>query len=291
MTTPKHAIDSPNGRMYNIPGTDRYVPSVSTVLKEKRSPALANWDKKQSREEICDVWLAHPELYAIAENDGTDAKYKAIEYYWADMKARRLNNPLFTATELGTAVHACIDNADPVAHVQTALEDVAKESGRIISDEGFSAGIQDVTLKVKQTVECIEREKLEILTQELTVFNTDIGYSGTLDMIIKYPAKGAFPGGVCVADLKTSSKIVMYDENPCQIAAYANCNLQIDQSDITSPFPGWEDFRSDVGGVLKITPFQSRFTLIALPAAWETFKAAFQLRYWHLEWENLIASI
>lgn len=288
MTTPELAIDTPNGRLYKIPGTDTYVPSVSTVLKEKRSPALANWDKKQIREEVCDVWVNHPSLYSMAEASSGAAKKEAINLYWEDMKRRNTTNLLLTVTEIGTCVHACIEHPDPLSQVEAAVERIAAESGRKISDEGMSAAVQDVRLKTLQVVQCIEKNKLEILHHEVTVFNAEHGYSGILDMIAWHPARGAFPEGTCVLDLKTGANLRHYDDNICQIAAYAHCDLYAASPHEARPFPFTEDYQPGVGGVLKATSYGSSFTLFGLKEGWKTFLAARQLHRWHAEWESLV---
>lgn len=190
MTNPKFSVTNDAGRYYNIPGyEDKTFYSVTTVLNAISKPALMSWAAKAVAERAYDLI-----------KDGTIVKMKK------EPLLRLLKSAPTEITKAaqarGTAVHRACENFN---------------YGDTIPDG-------EVGTYVAAYADFLFNEGADILHKEMTVFNPEWGYAGTLDAIVTMNGKNY------VMDIKTGG---VYPSASLQMAAYAHATHFVDTDGLT----------------------------------------------------------
>lgn len=152
---------------------DRKLWSVTTIIGALSKPALVPWAANATAAEAVRVCKR---LAQIVEEDGADEVTKWL----ANARFRKPKGQKRTATELGSAVHA-------------AIEQYALTGERPAVDEELMPYLDQFDRWATQF-------QPEYLAAELTVYSDTYAYAGTLDAIAKIEGTA-----VCV-DYKSSSK-------------------------------------------------------------------------------------
>ena len=157
------------------------VPSVTTVFGIMSKPALDRWKTMKT----IDAALATP------RKDGEDDK----DYY--DRILLRSNEETSEAADLGTRIHDAIDQ----------------------SFDGIPIP-EDLMKYVSPTMLYLHDLKLENIVREKVVVNQAEGYGGRVDLLANY-GKGNIIIDFKTRKSKPNQKMLPYDFQPTQIAAYA----------------------------------------------------------------------
>jgi len=198
MTSPKLAKTTRSGRIYQHPLTGAQFPSVTTVLGTVgKGDALKHWAANEVAKyavKNIDAWRTLDDAAAI------------------DLLKREPLRFLDRAASRGTDVHALAE-----AYAKTGvLPEWAEEiDGYVTALRAFFNDHQPTPVLV-----------------EHTVFNSEVGYAGSFDMVCKLPQ---FGDDLCVLDYKTSKAI--YPEVAAQLSAYAHGTEYIDDNDQSQPMP------------------------------------------------------
>lgn len=198
-STPRFAIDSPDGREYVHPTTGQRVPSVTTVLAMIDKPVLKYWFAKMVAEyavEHLDAWRTLPPKDAV------------------DLLKAAPRNFASNAADAGTNAHSYMESIlkgeapdEPEQSVFTPLHGEAFKNVRAILDE------------LKPTP----------LALELTAWDHTHGYAGTFDGI------HLIGGRVVLVDLKTNSQV--FPEMAIQLAAYRYASHMFNQHGLEIEMP------------------------------------------------------
>ncbi|AGY47127.1 exonuclease [Clavibacter phage CN1A] len=200
MSAPELSTRNSNmgGRGYKHPHTGQLVPSVTTVLKAAATPAITQWAVDQTA------------AYAVANIDALLTRteqqgYGFLRWYHSrdplpleegmDLRNYHLG-VLHDRADLGTAVHEWIE-----------------------ADLDFTRPFPEIRLEHNEPVaQMVERweefkaaHKIEVVMIEVTVWNAELGYAGTFDLL-------AYVDGVLtLIDFKTSRGV--WDSHRQQLAA------------------------------------------------------------------------
>ena len=192
MTAPKNATSTPtNGRRYTWPATGETFPSVTTILNSLPKHALKNWAAKM----VATFAVDNQALISMMDRD------EAID--WLKREPLRSTQ---RAANLGSAIHHAIDN------------------DTIEPDEHAAAYLQ-------QWRHFNDAHQPTYEASELTVYNRNVGYAGTLDAIITSPRTGCR----YVLDWKTGKGV--YPESALQLAAYAHAQWADHGDGLETPLP------------------------------------------------------
>jgi len=198
MTSPKLATTTNNGRMYTHPTTGKQYPSVTTVLNVVgKGDALKHWAAKivaTYAVEQKDTWLQLDNEAAI------------------DLLKREPMRSLDRASNRGTDVHAIAESYSRTGTLPVWADALG---GYIEALQSFFTEHQPQPVMIEQTV-----------------FNDEIGYAGSFDMVCRLPA---FGDALVILDYKTSKAI--YPEVGAQLAAYAHATTCIDDTGKDTPMP------------------------------------------------------
>lgn len=198
VTSPRFAsTDESKGRTYRIPGIDKDLASVTTIIGMLHKPALMPWAAKLAAEraiQSADTWQA------IAQEEGDEAARK-----WISAAAREYTN---RKALIGSAVHWVCENSDNLddKDVQGKLDWFCRQLG---GDEAKER--KNILNHLESYRRFLSEHDVEIVEQELTVANPAIGYAGTLDGIARIDDK------MCIFDIKTGNA---YSSASLQMAAY-----------------------------------------------------------------------
>jgi hypothetical protein len=188
MTSPKLATTTNRGRMYTHPTTGATYPSVTTVLGTVgKGDALKHW----AALEVAKYAVKNRETWQNLDPQAAVDLLKREPLRFLDRAASR-----------GTDVHAL---AETYAKTGT-MPDYANEIG----------GYVDALLAF------FKQHQPEPVLVEATVFDSEVGFAGSFDMVCKLPALG---DGLVILDYKTSKAI--YPEVAAQLAAYAHAEQYI----------------------------------------------------------------
>lgn len=197
--------DTYKGRFYEIDG--RQYPSVTTILGVIGKPALVNWAAKVERELVSEV---SADLYTDAA--GTPAMSRTA---WLTTLQARLGKEkahkkeLAKAAEIGSQVHAL---------VEWTLK------GELCHKVGPSPMISDKAQWAFMAWEdWRKRVDLKPIFVEQTVWSTEWGYAGTLDLLAEVEGK------LTVLDWKTGKAV--YAEDHLQNAAYRHAIREMGHGD------------------------------------------------------------
>lgn len=178
------------GRRYvwppNTDDPELVVPSVTTILNNLSKPALPNWAAR----EVAKYAVEHiPTWENLPPDDAVDLLKRAP---YRNMKNKG---------NIGTAVHAAVD-----AWVKEGL------AGDVEVDD------LDLLPYISGAVQYLNENVARIIHSEVTVFNRQYEYAGTVDGIVKLKS-----GAVAAVDWKTSNRV--YPEHALQLVAYANADF------------------------------------------------------------------
>lgn len=274
MTSPKFAHQTENGRYYTRPGTGEELVSVTNAL----SVGMAKYGLP--------LWYARLAAEYAIENQGalmrrsrTDPDGAVTEIKEAAERAKD------AAADMGTRVHALAE-----AHLlgQTlAPQDGDDIAGLFIKQyEKFLADFE------------IELDR-DVIATEMTVANLQVGYAGTLDIILRLPLDGFVPGmalkrvddpaerGTFLIDIKTSltrSANQCYPENALQLTGLRDCREAWMPDGSIEPMP------KGITGCAVLNLRQKSYELIPMPTR-DLERAAFRsvvtLAKWkHDEWQG-----
>ncbi|MFD1214040.1 cytochrome [Arthrobacter sp. GCM10027362] len=176
MTSPALAHQTENGRMYSrsidaLPT----VPSITTVIAQ--APAdLSGWAGHMA----ASSFARHP---GLAEAAGNPAKLRSLAKEASD--AAKLYRD--AAAERGDRVHAYAEQVALRALGRPHRLGEAREELRSCGEEAFAARFD----------EWWQLYRVEPVVPEITVWNHEVGYAGTLDLVAK------IGGRLCLIDFKT----------------------------------------------------------------------------------------
>ena len=198
MTSPKLAKTTRSGRTYQHPTTGAEYPSVTTVLGiVGKGEALKHW----AANEVAKYAVKNIESWRNLDDAAAIDLLKREPLRFLDRAASR-----------GTDVHAL---AETYAKTGTMPQWADEISGYVHALQRF-----------------FDEHQPEPVLVEHTVFNTDIGYAGSFDMVCKLTA---FDGALTILDYKTSKAI--YPDVAAQLAAYARANEYADDEGNITPMP------------------------------------------------------
>ena len=230
MTSPKLATTTTRGRMYRHPITGNEYPSVTTVLNViGKGEALKHWAAGEVAK------------YAVNQKDNWLGLDSAAAI---DLLKREPLRSLDRAASRGTDVHAIAETYARTGTMPTWAEAI---NGYVDALKRFFDEHQPQPVLIEQTV-----------------FNSEIGYAGSFDMVCKLEAYG---DALIMLDYKTSKAI--YPDVAAQLAAYANGTEYIDDSEQAQPMLKCERgvvVRFAVNGEYEVVE-------VDLAAGWQYFKA------------------
>jgi hypothetical protein len=178
MTAPQLAVASPEGfgRMYRRSlSTPPTVPSITTVIAQQPVD-LDGWRSYMAAKHIAD----HPELRTLAESP---ARMRTLVRNAVDASEAYTRS----AAERGDRVHTFAEQLALQALGRPHTLPEAREALREHGEEGFAASVERWWADFG----------VEPLAAELTVWNHELGYAGTLDLVAR------INGRVCLIDYKS----------------------------------------------------------------------------------------
>jgi hypothetical protein len=198
-----------------VDGTGERIDGVTKLLGDGLpKPWLTPWSVKVASEYAVNEWATLDKLDPFARL----AAIKAAPYAIVNAAAKR-----------GTEVHR-------IAEQYAAGEAVEYDPA--------------LTGYVEAAIRFQHEWQPDILLAEVTVYNLDLGYAGTLDLIAKLP-----DGRIALLDYKTSRAI--YPETGAQLAAYRYATHYLDADGKAQPMPavdwcGAVHIRADGFGVYEL---------------------------------------
>lgn len=221
------------GSVYRIEGVE--YPSVTSILRVIAKPALMTWLQKQAAKKA----LEDPQTYFTPE--------KVLAALELDKDA---------AGQRGSNVHA-------IAHeyVRFLKGEIPADDMRKYETDPYYPAI----------VSFFETMKPEIIASELTVFNRQHVYAGTLDLLAVLG-----DGKRYVLDWKTAKAV--WPEYGLQIEAYRNCDGAAVPGDPPT-VEKWDGPIADAGAVVLLKP-DGTFQFHKVSVEFQTFLAALELYRW-----------
>ena len=188
MTSPKLATTTSRGRQYTHPITGASYPSVTTVLGTVgKGEALKHW----AAAEVAKYAVKNRETWQNLDDQAAIDLLKREPLRFLDRAASR-----------GTDVHALAEIYAKTGSMPTYADEIG----------GY----------VQALVAFFRDHQPEPVLVEATVFDSDVGFAGSFDMVCKLPA---FGDGLVILDYKTSKAI--YPEVAAQLAAYAHAEQYV----------------------------------------------------------------
>jgi len=184
---------SRSGRRYvwppNTDTPEMVVPSVTTILGNLNKPALPNWAAREVAKFAVENM---PSWENLPPDDAVDLLKRAP---YRNMRKKG---------DVGTAVHEAVElwMGDSI--------DIPD-----LSDKEVEVDDLDLLPYIAGAVQYLNQHVHRVLHSEVTVFNREYEYAGTVDAIVKLS-----DGAIAVVDWKTSRGI--YPEHALQLVAYAN---------------------------------------------------------------------
>lgn len=178
MTVPGLAAESPDGfgRMYRRSlSVEPTVPSITTVIAQQPLD-LDGWRSYMAARHVAD----HPEL-----RDALDSPDRIRQLVRTAVDASEVYAK--SAAQRGDRVHTFAEQLALRALGRPHRLDDAREDLRSQGEEAFALSVE----------RWWESFGVEPIAPELTVWNTTVGYAGTLDLVAR------INGRVCVVDYKT----------------------------------------------------------------------------------------
>jgi len=252
---PKHAISTEFGRFYSsLPGfEDLTLASVTSIINVLSKDALVNAAAKRVAERA----VNEEEIWHVLQQEESDEA--AIK--WVSSAAR---NYMAYAQALGSAVHAWCETWPERPEVVPWIDKM------VIWEPDRDKCYKTIKETASQYGRFLEDTGAELLETERTVFNDEMGYAGTLDLV------AVIDGKTYIIDIKTG--FVSRESVPLQLAAYRHANYKV-VGDASVPF----DYPIDGGYVLQLKPRSYRLIPVECgPKEWGYFLYAKAL--WH--WKN-----
>ena len=272
MTSPIHAISTPDGRYYTIPGyEDIAFRSVTNAVGIMSKPALMKAYANRAAHRAVDYSLT---VASIEMVEGTDAAVKWIASAMPEYAAQ--------AAALGSAVHfACEHYREHVIELdgyEVAFDDWLTDSlvpyaGKMGKPE--AKAIEHIRKHVIQYRRALDEQGITILDRERTVFSVKWAYAGTLDAIVRVRDNNY------VMDIKTGG--IYGDSLSLQLAAYRHAPRMV-----TSGTTCEREVAIHGGCALQLKPRSYKFHFVRCDnVAFEHFLAAMRLCEWRAT-EDLI---
>ena len=270
MTSPRFAVATATGRFYSVPGyEDVSHVSVTNIVGIMDKPALSPWAAKLAGERAV---FQETEWHAIQQEKGDEAARK-----WISAAPREYGD--YTC-DLGSAVHFACEHFDKcevtddynVVFDSWLLERLTPFAERMAKHRDTTdKNIEHIRKHVCQFARAIDEHGIDILVSELTVFDPEVGYAGTLDCI------ATIDGKTYVGDYKTGN---LYPESyRLQLGALRHAPLKVVGNKTTT-----QDIPIDGGFVLQLKP--ASYNLVYAEcgeATYNAFLAAKQVWYWKHE--------
>jgi hypothetical protein len=189
---PKNAVTDPETGLRHYIWKGRRLPSASSLRKMAGlSFGLHQWaisrviDRAIEQRDILNMMMDRPKRPRERVRD------KNVRLETARWLRSASTEERDAAAELGTAVHEAALQGDGATVVDPTIRDYLRQYEAWLSDSG-----------------------VEVIAVEKQVFNLDIGYAGTFDMLVRFRN-----GDVYVVDIKTSSGT--YVDHALQLIGYA----------------------------------------------------------------------
>lgn len=242
MTNPKFSVTSDSGRYYTIPdykGMTFY--SVTTALNAIAKPALMKWSAKMVAEKAIDLADRFAPVMSKAD----------VEKLLKDLKAAPQEYTK-AAQERGTAVHKLCEG---------------------LIKGGVILPLREAEFMpyVDQFQKFFEENDVEFLASEMTVFNPEFLYAGTLDAIVTMDGKNY------VMDIKTGG---VYPSASLQMCAYARATHALDADGVARE----QNIPIDGAFVLELKPNSYKIHFMDIgDAQFEVFKNVLAVSIWNNE--------
>ena len=208
MTTPKMRTVSRGGARYYIhPETKEKAVGVTSVVGMLPKDFLKWWAAKMTAEEAVDNFGALASLVAKGDRDG------AVDW----LKRAHLRN-VGKASVKGTEVHSMVEEVTELGGIPKKIK-------------------KDLLPYARGWLAFLEATDATVLEQETTVWSTEHGYSGTLDLSLSIPDSTWVDGPPSwwegadvpiIADVKTTRSGV-HAEVALQLAAYRGADEKMSQ--------------------------------------------------------------
>lgn len=249
MTQPALARSAQSGRYYEIPGHEKKLPSVTTVIGVLNKPALPRWAAKAVAE-----WVAEN----VDEVRGLVAKDKAAAI---DAMKGSPWRQMLAAGDIGTAVHAIAEWY--VLHGEGMTDE---------EHEALYARVDPGAVEMIWRFEDFLKDHTPtFLATEMTVANLTEGYAGTLDAIMD------IGGRTLIVDYKTGKGV--YPEAALQLAGLRHAEFGV--------LPNGErvEIPKIVGGaVLHLRPDGYRLIPVRCDeSVFEAFLGCIELWHWQTD--------
>lgn len=240
--TPRPPITHHNHRFYDRPRGEWRHSTTKIADAATDSKALLPW---AARETAARAVHQHDTVTSmLAEGRDRDAVNWLAK---APTDARDL------AGQIGTTVHSAAES--------------------FIRTEEIPDGLQpEVERAVVHLVDYLDHTGIRLTQPELCVYNSTLGYGGTLDALAHLPDSGPNDPPV-VVDFKTG-RSGPYASWALQVASYAHCDTHV-MDDANQPLPPMDTRRALI---LRLRPDGCTPLVVDLPPAWDAFQGA--LRVW-----------
>lgn len=242
MTSPKHATDTDNGRYYQDPTGGPPLPSVTNCIDHgsgQKTPALIGWTAKVTTDY---AWNILPRMVAASRRNSDCRPPGRRDPTWApcgackgcvtrDLKDRR-TIVRDTASDRGTRIH---DHAE--AHLTGRPLPPDDEVAPYLAQ--YERFLTDFSVDIRE----------DVYAAEATVWNREVGYAGTLDVLAYLHLDGTTLDGTTKAsdekrlwliDLKTSETkpdSSFYPDQSLQLAALRCAHTLMLPDDTEHPMP------------------------------------------------------
>lgn len=208
MSAPRNARSIGTGRGYDYLG--QTVPSVTTILNAIAKPALLHWYAKMASAEALSAIRAVPTT--------RDVLARLAEEQWLAHEA--------TATHQTRHKKTCdfkVDALQWLAGAPTRTRDTAGKRGTDVHEAAEKdSALDDVPVNAQKAYGSYQRwvQAFDpvILAKEFQVFNAEVGYGGSGDVIADVFMPPYDRRYTTVIDLKSSGSV--YHETRLQLAAY-----------------------------------------------------------------------
>lgn len=241
MTTPLNTTTRNGTRGYLDQDGTFYVGVTGLIRSTLADPAqLARWKQKRLVQHTIDI--------LGDTRDAFDDDYVINE---------ALNRQFQSGpeAELGTKVHSAIENYE---RDQVAVDDL-KLAGYL-----------------KQWINLKTEHDLEVLVTEITLVNTQLGYAGTADSIVRTNLM-PFRQDRFVLDVKTGKGV--YDTYALQLALLAHCDAWLAADGSVRKLPNTAN--TQYGIVAKLGPRSGHLHRIDLRPAWKVASILPRIYHWN----------
>lgn len=267
MTSPRHAEATAKGRYYTHPETGAQLISVTNVLSVAMAkPALVPWAAKIAAEWAMDHL---PALVFRSRTEDREVLRKEISSQVTVARDK--------AADMGSRIHHLAEAH--VLGVEVAHEEGDEDCAPFVAQ--YVKFLADFGVDITRDVESVE----------LTVANPDLGYAGTLDLLVWLALDGYLPGmpvkplpdgqkALWLVDLKSSAtrpSTSVYDEYALQLTGLKHATEMWLPDDTTQPMV------RGIKGAAVLNLRQRTYALVPLPTGlpeFNAFKGALTVAKW-----------